>query len=147
MFRKDDAKIYKIKSTMSPVDNECYIGSTCLTIITDRLERHKRDYSLWKLGLRKDTYTIFLLFDKYPLQTFIIELIEKCEVASKEELLSREKFYICSVACVNKNMKPPKVVAARKDDGYVCGCGVLISRQRDRARHELTKKHLLILQR
>ena len=145
MFRKEDAKIYKIKSTMSPVDDECYIGSTCLTVITDRLERHKRDYSLWKLGLKKDTYTIFLLFDKYPLQTFIIELIEKCEVSSKEELLSREKFYICSVACVNKNLKPPKKVVARNDHGY--GCGIFIIRQRDRARHELTKKHLLILER
>jgi hypothetical protein len=57
MFIATEAKVYKIYSKENA--DECYIGSTCLTIIEDRLERHKRDYALWKMGLKKDTYTLY----------------------------------------------------------------------------------------
>ena len=46
MFIASEAKVYKIYSKENP--DECYIGSTCFAVLTNRLERHKRDYSLWK---------------------------------------------------------------------------------------------------
>ena len=44
MFKNENAKIYKIYSTENT--EECYIGSTCLTVLEDRLLRHKKDYAL-----------------------------------------------------------------------------------------------------
>ena len=142
MFISTEAKIYKIYSNENP-DDECYIGSTCLTILEDRLSRHKKDYALWKLGLRKDGYTIFNLLDKYPLESFVIILLEKPEVANQQELFAREKYFICSIPCINKNMKPAKTIDKRKTDNpYLCECGVFISRLRDKQRHEQSKAHV-----
>ena len=145
MFIATEAKVYKIYSEENP-DN-CYVGSTCLTIIENRLERHKRDYALWKMGLKKDAYTLFTLFDKYPLASFQITLLEKPTVQTQQELLEREKHYINSTPCINKNMKPAIVdKRIRNDKPYVCEvCGIPISRERERKRHEKTKTHLFKL--
>ena len=145
MFIATEAKVYKIYSEENPDD--CYIGSTCLTIIEDRLERHKRDYALWKMGLKKDTYTLFTLFDKYSLASFQITLLEKPTVQTQQELLEREKHYINNTPCINKNMKPAIVdKRIRNDKPYVCEvCGISISRERERKRHEQTKTHLFKL--
>ena len=144
MFIATESKVYKIYSKENP--DECYVGSTCLTIIEDRLERHKRDYALWKMGLKKDTYTLFTLFDKYPLVSFEITLLEKPTVQTQQELLEREKYYINNIQCINKNMKPAIVdKRIRNDNPYVCEvCGISISRERERKRHEQTKTHLFL---
>jgi hypothetical protein len=144
MFIATESKVYKINSKENP--DECYVGSTCLTIIEDRLERHKRDYALWKMGLKKDTYTLFTLFDKYPLASFEIILLEKPTVQTQQELLEREKHYINNTQCINKNMKPAIVdKRIRNDKPYVCEvCGISISRGRERKRHEQTKTHLFL---
>jgi len=142
MFIKEESKIYRIHSLLSP--DECYIGSTCLVNIDDRLERHKKDYALWKMGLKKDTYTIFTLFDKYELSSFIIILLEKPIVDTQQELLEREKHFINSISCINKNMKPAMIDLRQQDDKpFICEvCGIRISRERERKRHEQTKTHL-----
>ena len=144
MFIASEAKVYKIYSKENP--DECYVGSTCLFNIEDRLERHKRDYALWKMGLKKDTYTLFTLFDKYPFASFEITLLEKPTVQTQQELLEREKHYINSLTCINKNMKPAIVdKRIRNDKPFVCEvCRILISRERERKRHEQTKTHLFL---
>ena len=81
--------------------------------------------------MKKDGYTIFHLLDKYSLESFVIIFLDKPEVANQQELFAREKYFICSIPCINKNMKPAKTIDKRKTDNpYLCECGVLISRSR-----------------
>ena len=79
-----DAKIYKVYSIIADLNSpDCYVGSTCKYYLEARLNKHKSDYLKWKQGIKKDSYTIFKLFDKYPLETFVISLIKKLDVLSK----------------------------------------------------------------
>jgi len=139
-----DAKIYKIYSTRGELNSpDTYVGSTCKYYLEARLNKHKSDYLKWEQGIKKDTYTIFKLFDKYPLETFVISLIKKIDVETKQEVLEIEKHYINSISCVNKNMKPPVARAdTRNQKPFVCGCGVNICRERDRKKHEATRNHI-----
>ena len=89
-----------------------------------------------------------MFIDKYPLASFEITLLlEKPTVQTQQELLEREKHHINNTQCRNKNMKPA-IVDKRiiNDKPYVCEvCGIPISRERERKRHEQTKTHLFKL--
>jgi len=140
-----EAKIYKVFSTLSPLNSpDTYIGSTCKIFLEQRLEKHKHDYLLWKENKTKRTYyTIFDLLEKYPLETFVIRLIQKINATSVVEIHEREKYYIQTLTCVNKMFKPAVVdLRNRLEDGFDCpDCKVHISRNRDRKKHESTRRH------
>ena len=46
----------------------------------------------------------FDIFDKYGIKNCSIILIEEVNCESKDQLLSRERFYIESISCVNKSI-------------------------------------------
>ena len=90
-------KIYKITDNGY---NECYIGST-VQALYDRMSGHRRDYRNYKVT-GKLFFTACLLSDKYGIENCKIELIERFECESKEDLLEREGHHIRNTECVNK---------------------------------------------
>ena len=92
----DNAKIYKI---VDNINNNIYIGSTCKTLKT-RLSEHKSGYKRFLKGL----FNKIKSFDIIKNNDYKIELLEDCEIKTKQELLARERFYIKNNECLNKNI-------------------------------------------
>ena len=92
----NNAKIYKI---VDNTNQNVYIGSTCKTL-NQRLSKHKSDYKMFLKGL----YNNVKSFDIIKNNDFKIELLEKCNIKTKQELLARERFYIVNNNCLNKNI-------------------------------------------
>ena len=90
-------KIYKIVDVGY---NKCYIGSTCESL-SQRMARHRKDFRRWKND-KRNSYSLFDIFDEYGVENCKIELIEKCDVQDKEELRKQEGFHIKGNDCVNK---------------------------------------------
>ena len=99
MVNYSNGKIYKIESMYG---DDIYIGSTTQTYLSQRMEFHRRDYLNYKNGSKKNKITSFILFDKYGVDNCFIILLENYPCKSKDELLSREAYYIKSLKCVNK---------------------------------------------
>ena len=90
-------KIYKIES------NQCeqvYVGSTCEQYLSNRLSGHKRNYKRYLNGNGNYTSSYELL--KYD--DFKIYLIEDYPCERKEQLRSREGYWIKELDCVNKHI-------------------------------------------
>ena len=92
----DKSKIYKI---VDNINDNVYIGSTCKTLKT-RLSEHKSDYKRFLKGL----YNNVKSFDVLKNGDYKIELLENCDIKTKQELLERERFYIENNDCLNKNI-------------------------------------------
>ena len=92
----DNAKIYKI---VDNINDNVYIGSTCYSLKT-RLSVHKSAYKRFLNGLGGNTKS----FDVLKNNDYKIELIENCNIKTKQELLARERFYIKNNECLNKNI-------------------------------------------
>jgi len=89
-------KIYTIRSSKTSI---CYVGSTYLTL-SERLRKHKNDFSSWILENRGYVTSFELLkFDDCK-----IELIKDYPCTSKTELEKEEGKYQLSMDCVNKNI-------------------------------------------
>ena len=86
-------KIYKLVSDHT---DEIYIGSTCQQYLCNRLTGHKRESKT----LRRPCNSKKL----FELGDVKIILIENVTCNSKEELLKRERFYIESMNCINKQI-------------------------------------------
>ena len=100
MNRYEHGKIYKI------VDNgynKCYVGSTCESL-SQRMARHRKDYSRYLKEIYPTVITVFLIFDEFGIENCKIELIETYPCRTKEELLQREGHYIQTLECVNKTV-------------------------------------------
>jgi len=108
MSKYNNGKIYKIESHLGDL---IYVGSTSKKNLNDRLLNHKQDYRNFKNGLNK-TITSFKLFELYGIDTCRITLIEEVKCETKEQLLTREAFYIKSLSCVNK------IIPLRTDKEY-----------------------------
>ncbi len=89
-------KIYKI---VCNITSKIYIGSTTQTLSV-RLAEHRRKYKLFKEG-KTNNVTSYQIIEQGE---FDIVLIENCFCESKEELHRRERFFIESLECVNKNV-------------------------------------------
>ena len=89
-------KIYKLISPSGLI----YIGSTC-EILSKRLGGHKIAYKYYQKHKNKKI-TSFILFDE-DIDNIDIVLIENYPCNSKDELHARERYYIDSLKCVNKN--------------------------------------------
>ena len=100
-----NGKIYKIVDNSN--DN-IYIGSTCDSL-KYRLSKHKCDYKRYLKGIFNNVKS----FDIIKNDNFSIELIENCDIKTKQELLiARERYYIQNNECLNKN------IPGRYDKGY-----------------------------
>jgi len=99
-----NAKIYQI------IDNETgkrYVGSTCEPTLAKRFANHRIKYRTW---VRKDRprgkgtcyMTSFEVFETG--NEVRIELVEKCDVSSRDELRAREGHFIRELNCVNKHV-------------------------------------------
>ena len=90
----DNAKIYKI---VDNTNDNIYIGSTCKTLKT-RLSKHKCDYKRFLKGLCGNIKS----FDILKNNDYKIELLEDCDIKTKQELLARERYFIKNNNCLNK---------------------------------------------
>jgi hypothetical protein len=92
-----DGKIYKLVNTESTLT---YIGSTTQTL-AQRKAKHHSEYKRWNNGKAKYV-TSFKVFDDDEFGCQII-LLEAFPCNSKMELEKRERYYIESIYCINKN--------------------------------------------
>ena len=101
MINYNNGKIYKIEPSVEHDEGDIYIGSTTKKHLCQRMATHRAYYKMWKEN-KMNKITSFDLFDKYGLKNCNIVLIETFNAKSKDELLSREAYYIKLLNCVNK---------------------------------------------
>lgn len=90
-------KIYRITDIAY---TKFYYGSTCESL-TQRLARHRNKYTTYSKGGCTKTSS-FDLFNEFGVENCKIELVELYPCNSKEELRSREGYYIEHNQCVNR---------------------------------------------
>ena len=136
--------------------DKVYYGSTkdCLS---DRWKKHKYTYNNDKKGQCSSKK----LFEEFGIDNCIIELIEECpNTNSREELETRETFYITTNDCVNIKIKRTrqqyrqdmkeeqraylqerrKQLKNENKDTFECECGSTVKTY-NKARHLKTDKH------
>jgi len=136
-------KIYKIICNITGL---IYVGSTTKEYLTQRLSQHKRDYRKYLNGKRCYMTSYQILENG----NYNIVLLESDNYNSKNELHSRERFYIENLDCVNKcipcqtskeyRIKNREKINIYKNTKFECECGGSYSRKH-RAEHFKTKKH------
>lgn len=94
-------KVYKITSYSG---DKVYIGSTALPRLCTRFQSHVQDYKSWQRDNSKGKVRSYELFDEYGHENCQITLLENVPANNKDELRIRERYYIESLNCVNKNI-------------------------------------------
>ena len=90
-------KIYKI---VCNITGKLYIGHTTQNYLSQRLSQHINQYNSYvKNGIRYVSSFKIIARGDYE-----IILIEKCDCDSVDELKARERHYIETLECVNKNI-------------------------------------------
>ena len=146
----DNAKIYKI---VDNTNDNIYIGSTCKTLKT-RLSKHKCGYKRFLKGL----YNNVKSFDIIKNNNYKIELLEDCNIKTKQELLARERFFIENNDCLNNNIPgrtdkeykqyQKEYKKANKDkanEKFDCECGGKYTNC-GKSHHIKTTKHIKFLE-
>ena len=90
-----NGKIYRIDCLST---GEVYIGSTCQPTLAKRLAHHKYHYNQWK----KDGKGFMNSFPIIERDNYQITMIELYPCNSRDELHSREGYYIRNTECLNK---------------------------------------------
>jgi hypothetical protein len=116
MVNYSNGKIYKIEP-VNGEEGDIYIGSTTKKLLSQRMTKHRGDYKCWKNENGTKT-TSFDLFDKYGIDNCKIILLELVKAKSKDELHSRESFFIKSLECVNKNIPGRTYKEYKEDNEY-----------------------------
>ena len=93
-----NSKIYKVIDNINP--NNIYIGSTCKTL-SQRISQHRTNYKEY-LKFNK-TKCFVSVYDIIANGNFNICLIENYPCNSKDEMNQRERYFIDSMECMNKN--------------------------------------------
>ena len=101
MKNYNNSKIYKIEPTCEHDEGNIYIGSTTKQYLCQRMAEHKCEYKKYKKGSQSKVMS-YDIFDKYGPENIKITLIELVNANNKDELLSKEAFYIKTLKCVNK---------------------------------------------
>ncbi len=96
MVNYRNGKMHKIEAFNAVDSNgDIYIGSTTKLYLSQRMDCHRKDYVQWKKGnIRNGKITSFDVFDTFGIDKGQIILIETFPCDSKDELTSREAFYI-----------------------------------------------------
>jgi len=129
-----------------------YVGSTCEEFLSQRLANHRTAYKRYlnnhKNEIKQNYSTAFSVLEK---GNFYINLLEKINASSKDELLMRERYHIKNLDCVNKciPLRTSKEyykdnieeITAFKSVKCVCECGGK-HRTDNKAHHAKTKKHI-----
>ena len=92
------SKIYLITCLTT---NLRYIGATTMDSIFTRLLQHVYVYRSYSRGKRAIYCSSFEIIKN---NNFKIELLEECPCDNQDELDSKERFYIQSMECINKNI-------------------------------------------
>lgn len=161
MVNYQNGKIYKIYGLTHDLE---YYGSTVRTL-SSRLGSHTAEYRNWlKHEKKTNGTTSYLLFKTGD---YKIMLVEKYPCNTKEELHSREAYYIKNNNCVNKFIpcrkgkeyyednkekikektkkyykKNIEKVKIRQKELILCECGYQYTRT-NKSRHMKQKNHLL----
>ena len=98
----NNSKIYKIEPIGDYEEGDIYIGSTTKKYLCERMAEHRKDYKRWKNGIDIRKCMSIILFEKYGVENCQIVLLEHVNVLTKDELKSKEGFYIRTLNCVNK---------------------------------------------
>jgi hypothetical protein len=93
-------KIYKI---YSHIGDKIYIGSTTNDYLSNRMAKHRYNYTYWKNG-KGSHIRSYDLFDLYGIENCIIELLEAKECINKDDKNKLEGEYIRKLECINKNI-------------------------------------------
>ena len=88
-------KIYKIVG-----NGLTYYGSTCDRTLSRRLNNHRSNFKMYKAG----KYHYVTSFKIIELGNYDIVLVENFPCKCKDELHSRERYYIENFDCINKNI-------------------------------------------
>jgi hypothetical protein len=94
-------KVYMIEPIVEHDESDIYIGSTTEDYLSKRFNNHKCMYKRWLNG-KTHKVSVFNLFDKYGVDNCKIILLENVHANTKDELISRESFYIRKLKCINK---------------------------------------------
>lgn len=140
MNKYEKGKIYKIESLLG---NKIYIGSTVNDYLSNRMAKHRNNYKNYKLEKFDKCYS-FDIFDEYGIENCVITLIENYKCNDTNELRQRERFYIQSLECVNKNIPTrtskeyyidnqakikdtsKKRYESNKNENFECECGSIV---------------------
>jgi hypothetical protein len=168
MVNYANGKIYKIEPLIDHDEGDIYIGSTTKNLLCQRMDKHRGAYRQWKNGNR-DKVMSFDIFDKYGLENCVITLLETVNANSKDELHTRERYYIQSMKCINKYipMRTDKEyyednkseiseyqkqhykdnkdkILEKKKIKFTCDCGAICVVHK-KQRHFKTQKHIQYL--
>ena len=138
----DTAKIYKIVDNSN--DN-IYIGSTCDSL-AQRLSEHKYDYKRYLKGIFHNITS----FEIIKNNDYKIELLEDCNIKTKQGLIERERYYVENNVCVNKyipgrtqkeyNDINREKIKIYQNEKFECECGGKFT-YANKARHLISIKH------
>ena len=108
MVNYGNGKIYRI---IDNITNDIYIGSTCVGL-SQRLANHRRVFECWKRSGEKFTSS-FPILERGDYQ---IVLIEEYPCATREQLCSRERYWIEQYPeCINKIRRPITTVEEKQE--------------------------------
>ena len=110
-----NSKVYKIEPICDYEEGYVYFGSTKQKYLCSRMNEHRAAYKLWKNGKEIGKCQSFDIFDKYGVENCKIILLENVNANSKDELVSREGFYIRTLKCVNKVIPDRKIQEYRRE--------------------------------
>jgi hypothetical protein len=161
MTKHNKGKIYQIEPIQEHDENDKYIGSTTKTYLSERMAQHRYGYNKYKSNNLQRS-TLYDIFDKYGIEYCKIILKEEYRCNTKDELLSRESYYVRNELCINKRVedrtteetkehkkehdkeyyeKNKESILKRQATPVVCECGCTVNHGK-MARHKKTKKHI-----
>lgn len=156
--RYKNGKIYKIVCNKTGL---VYYGSTCQKELCQRLAAHKQNYKRYLNG----KYCFVTSYKILENEDFDIVLVEDYPCDNKEQLFTRERYYIDNNECVNK-IRPNRTKKEYRQDNkealkkkgieyrkanitkmtekFNCECGGCYTYE-NRAQHLKTQIHLKFL--
>lgn len=90
-------KIYEMRCNIT---GDRYVGSTCKDYLSQRRVKHEADFKMWKVG-KMNFITSFYIIER---GNYDMVLLENFPCQSKDQLHARERYYIETLECVNKNI-------------------------------------------
>jgi hypothetical protein len=111
MVNYANGKIYQV---MAKHGGDVYVGSTTKEYLSQRMDGHRGQYKRWKND-KSNNVTVFGIFEKYGVENCCIVLLELVNATNIDELMARERHWIQSTPCVNKNI-PGRTRAQYKVD-------------------------------
>ena len=149
MVNYQNSKLYKIEPIVDHVEGDIYIGSTTKIYLSQRMDTHRSAYNFWKKG-KGSHIRSYDLFDKYGIENCQILLIESFPCQTRDELSSREGYYMRTIKCVNKNIAGRSYEETCKqyrennidkiNEKLLCVCGGKYTRS-NYSHHCKSKKH------